>query len=582
MDVQMTEAAAPMSVDVLHLINEERQTYGLRHQDYQRYREHVTNRVRRLRQTLKLTQPNNKKNYQKKELPDEFSDPRYLHLYIFDTERAWAYAMEIKQESTTSMNLRKRHHLTKRLKRASQYAETLYKECEKQTVDSRTVLDAKAYAATMKGYLLFEQQQWQEALDQFVSARTIYERFAQAIENAHQEALCYSAIDAIDPNIRFCAYKLQLDEGNSAHNIDEIVDSLRKKNAAGMALLEAQLEKVTQENRMERTRSLSKITWRGHTFSANEAVADAIAKAMESSGREETSFDQVLADWADAEKLVKKSLKESKDAIAKVSSSKSAEAMQSYELLYSYVSYNLYARSIQRNLQLASEVEARQGKPQELVKLYDDILKNVDSIRDLPLMRDDNQLEWELEILSYYYKSARCVYIAWAYVDTAKTAEALALYQRAQTYVVQAKQMMQKGSFSEDALLSVSEDDLQKAEHQIRTGIWKARATWYLEHGVASDGSNQEEISSKMNELRLDAGNRVPLIERLNVYPSTLVDAEKQTPYLVDFPPAFEPVACKPFYFDLASNYVKFPDALSERVEKPSSGLWSYFGFGGK
>lgn len=55
--------------------------------------------------------------------------------------------MELKQESANSMETRQRHHLVKRLKRASQHAEALYKLCQEQTVDIRTVLDVKVRVA---------------------------------------------------------------------------------------------------------------------------------------------------------------------------------------------------------------------------------------------------------------------------------------------------------------------------------------------------------------------------------------------------------------------------------------------------
>lgn len=134
-------------------------------------RQYCTNRVRRLRQILKLTQPNTKSGHATKPLPEQFTDSRYLQLYLFETERAWGYAMELKQESANSMDTRHRHHLVKRLKRAAQHSETLFSLCEKQNVDNRTVLDVKAYASLMKGYLLFEQQQWKEALNNFAESR---------------------------------------------------------------------------------------------------------------------------------------------------------------------------------------------------------------------------------------------------------------------------------------------------------------------------------------------------------------------------------------------------------------------------
>lgn len=76
-------------------------------------------------------------------MPQTFQDPRYLHLFIYESERAWAFAMELKQESANSMDTRQRHHLVKRLKRAAKHSQALYDICEKQAVDGRTVLDIK-------------------------------------------------------------------------------------------------------------------------------------------------------------------------------------------------------------------------------------------------------------------------------------------------------------------------------------------------------------------------------------------------------------------------------------------------------
>lgn len=105
--------------------------------------EYCAHRVRRLRQLLELTKPNNKNVNQTKRLPETFSDARFLHLYIYEVERAWAYAMELKQESSSSMDMRKRHHLRKRLKKASQHADALSDLCDQQSVEARSVLDVK-------------------------------------------------------------------------------------------------------------------------------------------------------------------------------------------------------------------------------------------------------------------------------------------------------------------------------------------------------------------------------------------------------------------------------------------------------
>ncbi|RUS26317.1 hypothetical protein BC938DRAFT_470923 [Jimgerdemannia flammicorona] len=173
---------------------------------------------------------------------------RYLHLVLYQTERAWSYAMELKRESTERNDPRKRYHLVKRLRKTVQYSNELVKLCslKSRKVDGRTALDVQAYSSLMSGYLLFEEQSWQAALDKFVAARTIYENLASA-GSPHQEALCNSAIDEIDPNIRFCAYRLRLggtsNTAGGTRDAEELVATLRKKgNVVGIDLLEAQLE----------------------------------------------------------------------------------------------------------------------------------------------------------------------------------------------------------------------------------------------------------------------------------------------------------------------------------------------------
>jgi len=64
---------------------------------------------------------------------------------LFNTERAWSYAMELKRESRSSGDVRKKHHLIKRLKNAAKYGEQLEELCSRKSnkVDTRTVFDAQ-------------------------------------------------------------------------------------------------------------------------------------------------------------------------------------------------------------------------------------------------------------------------------------------------------------------------------------------------------------------------------------------------------------------------------------------------------
>src|ERR1700710_185212 len=105
------------------------------------YSQYCSQHTRRLRKALGLAHSSANKPYQKKETPDEITDSRYLNLLLFQAERAWAYAMELKRESGSES--RKHFHVVKRLRRAAQHAGELSAVTEKHSADKRTQLDVK-------------------------------------------------------------------------------------------------------------------------------------------------------------------------------------------------------------------------------------------------------------------------------------------------------------------------------------------------------------------------------------------------------------------------------------------------------
>lgn len=71
---------------------------------------------------------------------------RYLLLILMDAERAWSYAMQLKQEANTEP--RKRFHLLSRLRKAVKHAEELERLCESNRVDAKTKLEAQVTTDT--------------------------------------------------------------------------------------------------------------------------------------------------------------------------------------------------------------------------------------------------------------------------------------------------------------------------------------------------------------------------------------------------------------------------------------------------
>lgn len=122
-------------LSVLHMIKEAQQQHGLRHGDYQRYRGYCTRRIRRLRKALKFPQ-GDRRHFRKRDVTiqqinGKGSDEKFIHIPLISSERAWAYAMQLRQEANTEP--RKKFHLVSKLKRACFYSLQMQELCSVST-----------------------------------------------------------------------------------------------------------------------------------------------------------------------------------------------------------------------------------------------------------------------------------------------------------------------------------------------------------------------------------------------------------------------------------------------------------------
>lgn len=127
------------SHQALRITKEAQQQHGLRHLDYNRYKSYCTRRLRRLRKTLNLVY-GHQRRFQKKEINiDEINDIKFLLIPLFQAERAWAYALQLKQESNNEQ--RKKYHVLNRLRKAVKHSNELEKWSAK--FDARSKLEAQ-------------------------------------------------------------------------------------------------------------------------------------------------------------------------------------------------------------------------------------------------------------------------------------------------------------------------------------------------------------------------------------------------------------------------------------------------------
>lgn len=566
-----------LGLEILQIIKESQQQHGLRHGDYQRYRGYCSRRLRRLRKTLGFKMGNRHKFVGKKVTVEILSDSRYLLLVLMEAERAWSYAMQLKQEANTEP--RKKFHLLARLRKAAKHSEKLEKLCESPRVDAKTKLEAQAYTAYLTAMVHFELQEWKLAMEAFNKCKTIYEKLASAF--TEELAVLYrQRVDEISPNIRYCAYNIG--DQNAINDLMQM-----RLTGGGGGMMAEKLEALITQARTKQAATMSEVEWRGRSvpvkidkarifllgLADNEA---AIAQAVNEETKEHL-YETLLAECRDTIQAVREELKSEAKQRERSSDNESGK-VSNLQFLHSYLTYIKLCTLVKRNESMAHTLQAklketgadenkRGPRPQDLIRLYDIILQSLAELSTLQGLEDDHTFQKEVSLKTLVYKAYRCFFIAQSYVLVKKWSEALVLYERVLKY---AKEVQSKAKSLNNSLKDLP--DIQELIAEVNAEKYSLQAAAILDTDEAPEVSSQHQVKDNM-----------PLCERLENFhlDKTLVGKH---PNLVQFPPEFQPIPCKPLFFDLALNHVAFPP-LDDKVEqKGKGGLTGYikgiFGFG--
>ncbi|XP_024269373.1 signal recognition particle subunit SRP68 [Oncorhynchus tshawytscha] len=571
-----------IGLEILQIIKDSQQQHGLRHGDYQRYRGYCSRRLRRLRKTLGFKCGNRHKFTGKKVTVEmlsdnRYSDNRYLLLVLMEAERAWSYAMQLKQEANTEP--RKRFHLLSRLRKAAKHGERLEKLCESPRVDAKTKLEAQAYTSYLSGMVRFELQEWKAATEAFNKCKTIYEKLASAFTE-ELAVLYHQRVEEISPNIRYCAYNI-----GDQNAMNELMQ-MRLSAGGGGGMMAEKLEALITQTRAKQAATMSEVEWRGRTVPVkidkarifllglgdNEA---AIAQAANEETKERL-YETLLAECRDTIQAVREELKT--EAKQRERSDEASGKVSNLQFLHSYLTYIKLWTVVKRNESMAHMLQAklkepqtdenkRGPRPQDLIRLYDIILQSLAELSTLQGLEEDHTFQKEVALKMLVYKAYRCFFIAQSYVLVKKWSEALVLYERVLKY---AKEVQSKAKSLNNSLKDLP--DVQELITEVNAEKYSLQAAAILDTEDAPEAPSQQKVK-----------DNTPLCERLDNFHLDPTLVGKQ-PNLVQFPPDFQPIPCKPLFFDLALNHVAFPP-LDDKVEqKGKGGLTGYikgiFGFG--
>uniref|UniRef100_A0A915DT24 Signal recognition particle subunit SRP68 n=1 Tax=Ditylenchus dipsaci TaxID=166011 RepID=A0A915DT24_9BILA len=145
-----------------------------------------------------------------------FGKSRFLEVVIFDIERNWAYAMQLKLEIGDELRSRKKFHMKQKLRKAAKYSrhlEHLTKTCDQ--VNTTTKFEAQAYSAFIRGALYVEFRMWRKALEK------IYEKLSSFVKDQELIDLYTSRCREVQNTLRLSEEELDLDFNKLANEFEK-------------------------------------------------------------------------------------------------------------------------------------------------------------------------------------------------------------------------------------------------------------------------------------------------------------------------------------------------------------------------
>ncbi|GAB1319012.1 signal recognition particle subunit srp68 [Madurella fahalii] len=567
--------------------------------DYATYRSQLSGKLLNCRKKLNIATKSRGKFHPKAPVtPEQIAENHeYLHLQLLTAERAWAHAMSMEAShsaETKGLSSKTRSHIVSRLEKGARTAEKLADALSSSAsgATSTDVLDARAYAALLRGAALFHKKSWEACLKSYAVSRMIYSTLATSAKGDIFKDLLS---ETIDPSIRYAAYQAKIPRTLPVatiarkafeHADPELADRIRQLNPAV-------LEHGDPDARQGVEGAPATLTWRGREVKIEDA-AIAVAWATVGTARSQlaekltaagtlhpkdmaAAYDEILIACQDAADATRQAIDELKGEGVTQNDSR----MQSLQITRTAVNYEMISWRIGRDRVLvgendgakldfgatsrkkkqaddsttdrrADEAPGRQiARLKEKTALYGGILQSLESIKELPGVAKDQDLSGRLEAMMQYFTALKCLAISRSHAVAGNVVNSLALSKHALDCCKVASPAL-SGEDDEDQFtprnIQVTKRDVNFLHDTLSGELQRYRALVEIFNSTKSAGASQ---SAK------------PLSAQLFDYPSGGVDLEN----IVAYPPQLEPLPVKPLFLDVAWNYIEYPS----KTDQPSA-----------
>ncbi|KAF7550287.1 hypothetical protein G7Z17_g5820 [Cylindrodendrum hubeiense] len=462
---------------------------------------------------------------------------------------------------------------------------------------STDILEAKAYAALIRGSMLFEKQSWESSLRSYATSRIIYSALATTTKGDIFKDLLS---ETIDPSIRYSAYQLNTPrtvpipviaqrafpqtDATLVQEINRIDANIlkqgetdSKKASPGAADAPKTLTWRSREVTIEDAQIA--VAW-GSVLSAKERLTNTLADSKDRRPQDlSAAYDEILSATQDAVDATKQAIDEMRTEGVEQGDAR----MQSLQITRTAVNFEMISWRIGRNRVLTGNLDGateeysqprrskaktdeeptkqekeltpgkKLAKLKEKVALYAGILQSIESIKELPGVANDQVLATQIDSFVKYFEALKALSIARSHAIIGNAANALGLIHHA-------------FGLSQESLSKVPKSEDASAKAPLNLTI-VPEAIGFLRNLL--DGERQRHRAIvHINELRQDKQEdaeddvKRSLVETLLDYPINGVDLTK----IVEYPPKMALIPMKPIFLDVAWNYIDYPGkAVVER-----------------
>jgi signal recognition particle subunit SRP68 len=302
------------------------------------------------------------------------------------------------------------------------------------------------------------------------------------------------------------------------------------------------------------------------------------AAAQESGGAMEL-YDKLFVAFNDALESIRADLR----GLGKEQTAKAELARAELRKLQAALGWQKLQHTVRRTLLLitcfGAEGKAKRTQPDEFVRLYESVLNTLGEMGGVEGHKEDAQLMSHVTAAAARVTAYRCYHVAGWYYDAAKWPEAMGLYARCEALLEEAHAAREVATHGSAVATDPLDDPeaLRALEALVDGAKARTRAQAILAQlqGPAEVAGASSQLGDLSVQTDASSSASLSLAERLVRCPKSVECADPE--HLVDFPPKFESVPCKPLLFDIARNFISMPD-LAERAEQKKGASWSSWG----